>query len=65
MYAGKCDNCGKEANLMGEYAALVDKETVLEDLIMSDYHVDGDKHYCPDCWSFDDEDNIVLKPVKK
>jgi hypothetical protein len=22
---------------------------------------EGDEHYCPDCYSYDDEDNLVIK----
>lgn len=65
MYAAKCDNCGEEVRLMGEYAALAEKDCVRDELMESGYHEDGDKHYCPDCWSYDDEDNIVLKPITK
>lgn len=65
MYAAKCDCCGEEVKLMGEFAALVDELSVREDLMESGYHTDGNKHYCPGCWSYDDEDNIVIKPKKE
>lgn len=65
MYAAKCDGCGKDVRLMGEYAALVDKESVREDLMNSEYHEDGDKHYCPDCWTYDDNDNVIFKQQNK
>lgn len=66
MYAGKCDNCGKEMKLGGgEYSAYGDPESVEFEMEESAYHIDSDKHYCPDCWSYDDEDNIVLKTLNK
>lgn len=66
MYAAKCDNCSEEVKLGGgEYSAYAEQDGVIDEMIASDYHFAGDKHYCPDCWSLDDEDNIVLKPVNK
>lgn len=67
MYAAKCDGCGREANLMGEYAAFSDKHTVRDDLDASGYHIEdaNNKHYCPDCWTYDDNDNVIFKQQNK
>ena len=66
MYSGKCDNCGTEIKLGGgEYMAYGEKWQVEEDMKNTDWLIQDGKHYCDDCWSYDDEDNIVLKPVNK
>jgi hypothetical protein len=65
MYAARCDGCGKEVRLMGEYAAFAEKECVEDDLRDSEYKFDGDKHYCSDCWSYDDNDNLIFKQQKQ
>lgn len=70
MYSAECDNC-KEAAFLGngEFSAYHEEDQVREDLMNSEWF-NGDtlkghegKHYCPGCWSYDDNDNLVLKPV--
>lgn len=70
MYAAKCDGCGKDVRLMGEYAAMVDELSVQEDLMNSGYHTKyiserKNEHYCPDCWTYDDNDNVIFKQQNK
>jgi hypothetical protein len=32
----------------------------------SDWHItEDDKHYCDDCYSWGDEDELILKPIIK
>lgn len=65
MYGAKCDGCGEEIRFMGEYSAISERECVEDMLRESDYQFDGNKHYCPDCWAYDDNDNIVFKHQKE
>ncbi len=67
MYAAKCDGCGKEVILAGEYSAFHNKENVRDDLVESEYYMDdaNNKHYCPNCWYYDDDDNVIFKHQKQ
>lgn len=66
MYAGKCDTCGAKIKLGGgDYTAYGEEWHIEEDMKNSDWLIKEGKHYCDDCWSYDDEDNIVIKPKNK
>lgn len=63
MYSVVCDRCGKtfidEFNGIG---AWLDEGTAKEQAMESEWAEIGDKHYCPDCYEFDDElDEYVPK----
>lgn len=64
MYAAKCDNCGKEwFDESNCFVAFTDESSMRSVLGDDDHwHTEGDKHYCRDCYSFDDEDNLIIKP---
>ena len=57
FYNIKCDCCGE---IMSEdwWNDSCDAQTIADD---SNYLTCGDKHYCPDCYSVDDNDNYVTK----
>ena len=61
FYNVECDRCGKLANeeLWKDDEAFAKEEAVDSGFI----EVDG-KHYCPDCYTIDDEDNIVVKKLR-
>lgn len=66
MYSGKCDNCGHEIELGGgEYSAYNEAETVREEMANSEWHIEADKQYCPDCWHLDDDDNVIINASRK
>lgn len=63
MYSVICDRCGKifidEFNCI---AAWLDEGTAKEQAMESEWVEIGNKHYCPDCYEFDDElDEYVPK----
>jgi hypothetical protein len=60
MYTVKCDNCGITSGENSDYSCWCDAEYAEEDATESDWINEGEKHYCPDCYSYDDEDNLVL-----
>lgn len=65
MYGCKCDNCGKqwEDEDMG-FVAFTDDSGIKSYLDEDgEWHTEDDKHYCPECWSYDDEDNLVIKQL--
>jgi len=64
MYTVICDGCGKDVCEGDEYAAW-NEVSAIEDLVKDfgwlkhdDY--DGTKHYCPKCYDYDDDDNLVI-----
>jgi hypothetical protein len=63
MYAGKCDGCGKQWDNGDGVIAYQEESTVKESMQDSFWHIEGDKHYCGNCWSYDDDDNIVLGKI--
>lgn len=64
MYAAKCDNCGKEwVDEHNGWYAFTDIHSMADNVNNDDeWHNEGDKHYCPSCFSFDDEDNLIITP---
>ena len=58
MYSAVCDNCGV---VCGEgVVAWNDKGYTKEVAVDSNWAVADDKCYCPKCYSYDDEDNLVI-----
>lgn len=53
-----CDNCGKSLTDNLEWM-FVDLESAMMVAIESDWHIEK-KHYCPDCFSFGDDDELVI-----
>lgn len=60
MYTVICDRCGADASEESDYSGWNDKEYALDCATEGDWVEDGDNHYCPDCYSYDD-DNLVIK----
>ena len=63
MYTVVCDNCGKDVNKDAEYSALNDKRHAEEVAMESDWIKENDKNYCPDCFTYDDDDNLLIIPI--
>ena len=65
MYSVICDRCGK--SFIDEFNGIVawlDEGTAKEQAMESEWVEIGDKHYCPDCYEFDDElDEYVPKMI--
>ncbi len=63
MYTVLCDNCGKDVNKDAEYSAWNEK-IFAEDIAMeADWIKENDNHYCPDCFTYDDDDNLLIKSI--
>jgi len=62
FYNVECDCCG---NLANEEFWRTDEEGAKEDAQEAEFLVLGDKCYCPECYHYDDDDNIVTKDGKK
>ena len=61
MYGAGCDNCGTEYyNDHHGWAAMNDRNGIWELMDNDDWIEDDGKHYCPDCFTHDDEDNLII-----
>ena len=65
MFTVRCDNCGKLSGDDAEYSCWNDESTALDMASESDWIIEDDKHYCPDCYSYNDEDELTLKTISK
>lgn len=68
-YTILCDSCSIDLFANEEHSGYNDREFVLEiaqGLNWLEYeNDDGDfKHYCPDCYLYDDNDNLIIKEIK-
>jgi len=59
FYAIECDVCKAQAENEEGHTFWADETTSKENAKESEWHEEEDKHYCPKCHSFDDEDNLV------
>ena len=55
FYAIQCDSCKIKAKNYEGHAFWQDKSISREFAIASEWHEERDKHYCPECYSFDEE----------
>lgn len=67
MYTVVCDNCGKDSNENADYSCYNDKHRAEETAVENEWYKEigkgeENKHYCPDCFHFDDDDQLIIKP---
>ena len=60
MYTVECDNCKKTSGEDSEYSCWNDDAYALENAMDNDWIEHEEKHYCPDCYKIDDNDNITI-----
>ena len=66
MYSVVCDRCGKQfVDDFNGIVAWLDEGTAKEQAMESEWEEIGDKHYCQDCYEFDDELNKYVPKKKK
>lgn len=62
FYAVVCDNCKQTFN--GEYMYFGSEGDAVETSKEADWKTivepPFNKHYCPDCWSWDDNDELII-----
>ena len=62
MHGATCDNCGDAwYNDHYGWSAMSDDSSLKQMLYDDEWHTDGDKHYCPNCYTLDDDDNLILR----
>lgn len=62
MYFVNCDNCGAEANHHDGIVAWREEWYAKSVANESGFIEHKGKDICPDCWTYDDNDNVVIKP---
>lgn len=72
MYSGKCDNCGEVfEDAHHGWTAFVDEGILEEYMSEEGWYVAEtskgvpNKHYCENCWSMNDDDEIVIDANRK
>ena len=63
MYTIVCDNCGEDIGATQEYSCWNDEVYAEQNAGDSDWLKEDGKHYCPKCYSYDDNDQLVLRAV--
>ena len=63
MFTVVCDNCKKSADEDTMYSCWNDEGAAKDVAMEADYITEGDNHYCPKCYSYDDDDNLILKTL--
>ena len=61
MFTIICDGCGKDVNDDTDYSAWNDESYVYDIRQEADWEKVDDKHYCTDCYEYDDDDEIIIK----
>jgi hypothetical protein len=61
MFTIICDGCGKDVNEGEEICAWNDKSYIEDVAYDSDWKTVDDKHYCTNCYEYDDNDQLIIK----
>jgi hypothetical protein len=62
MYTLHCDGCGKDICDGTEHSAW-DSKAWLEEMAENEYwEIINGQHYCPDCFMYDEDDQLIIKP---
>ena len=63
MYTVICDRCGADALSESEFSCWNEHDVAIDDAVDNwDYQIIDGKHYCPKCWTLDENDEIIIKP---
>jgi hypothetical protein len=61
-YTIECDNCKKVyIDDHNGYSAWADESDAFENASNDNWIEEEGNHYCNECWSYDDEDNLIIK----
>ena len=65
MYTVICDNCGIDSNEGQEYSCWGESSHAVDCALDSDWHEHEGKHYCDYCFSWGDEDEVIISEDRK
>lgn len=60
FYGVECDNCSEIFEDFSGISFRARSEDIVEDVKECEWHVDGEKHYCKNCFHVDDDDNVII-----
>lgn len=60
MFTIICDSCGKDVNEGQEICAWNDNSYVQDIAYELDWEIVDEKHYCTDCFEYDDNDELII-----
>lgn len=65
VYGVSCDRCHEIYENSDGYSVSADKNSMAEDAYDDGWHEENGKHYCPNCFTRDenDEDKVIVKPM--
>lgn len=66
MFTIVCNICGRDANEGDEFAAWTEIDPTYDNAENSGWYMekhDEDIHYCMNCHSFDEDDNLVVNSI--
>lgn len=61
MFTVICDNCKKSADDGSDYSCWNDENYAKEVSMEAQYIDENGNHYCPNCYSYDEDDKLILK----
>lgn len=64
-YTVICDGCGKDSNEDCDYSGWNEKEYALDVAEEAGFETIDEKHYCIDCYEYDDDDELIVKTKKE
>jgi len=64
MYTAICDNCKCDVCEIKEYSCWDSKGFAEDIAIELDWIEEYDKHYCPDCYEYGDNDELIIKTAR-
>lgn len=63
MFTVICDRCGADALAESEYSCWESEDVAIDDAVDNwDYQIIDGKHFCPECWTWSDDEEIIIKP---
>lgn len=65
MYTVICDNCKINVNKHGEFYAWSDSNCAEEVAMESEWLKVGNKHYCRDCYDYDEDECLEIDTERK
>ena len=65
MYTVVCDNFKLDIGTDAEYSCWNDELYAETSAMESNWIKEEDNHYCPDCFEYDDNDNLIIKKERK
>ena len=60
-----CDNCSKDANKGSEHVGWTEKKFAVISALDANFIENEKKHYCNDCYTYDDNDKLFIYLNKK